>query len=162
MLRTRKEVAKTAVAPLTIVVGVLIYSLSSPQNYSSTGFLFFYPLYSDFTIMCLYTTGTWMFLYIISWIMQVIANKKFNDYAYRVLSGSSLYAYLSHYFFILVIAVTIIRPLSIPFVPALFIEFILVNAVVLLTYMFFLFIYDLIVPPTETTEVPNEQNEEER
>jgi hypothetical protein len=148
-------------APFAIVVGVLIYSLSSPQNYSSTGFLFFYPLYSDFTIMCLYTTGTWMFLYIISWIMQVIANKKFNDYAYRVLSGSSLYAYLSHYFFILVIAVTIIRPLSIPFVPALFIEFILVNAVVLLSYMLFLLIYDLIVPPKES-EAPNAENEEER
>ena len=97
--------------------------------------------------MSLYTTGTWMFVYMISWVMQHIANKKFDDYWYRVLSGSSLYAYLSHYFFILVIAVTIVRPFSIPFVPALFIEFILVNIVVIGSYMLFLLAYDLIWPP---------------
>jgi hypothetical protein len=147
MLRTRKELSKTAVAPLTIFAAALIYALSSPQNYSNTGFLFFYPLFGDFTIMSLYTTGTWMFVFMISWVMHDLANKKFNDYAYRVLSGSSLYAYLSHYFFILVIAVTIIRPLGIPFVPAIFIEFILVNVVVFGSYMLFLLIYDLIVPP---------------
>lgn len=147
MLRTRRELSKTSLAPAMIIIGTLIYALSSPQNYSNTGFLFFYPLFSDFTIMSFYTTGTWMFVYIISWVMHLVANKKFNDYAYRVLSGSSLYAYLSHYFFILVVAVTIIRPLGIPFVPALFIEFILVNAVVLGSYMLFLLFYDLIWPP---------------
>jgi hypothetical protein len=94
--------------------------------------------------------------------MQHVANKKFNDYAYRVLTGSSLYAYLSHYFFILVIAVTIIRPLGIPFVPALFIEFILVNVVVLGSYMLFLLAYDLIVPPKPESSANDAGNEEER
>jgi len=50
MLRTRKQVANTAVAPFYILFAILLYSLSSPQNYSDTGFLFFYPLYSDYTI----------------------------------------------------------------------------------------------------------------
>jgi len=50
MLRTRKTVANTAASPFYIVFAILLYSLSSPQNYSDTGFLFFYPLYSDYTI----------------------------------------------------------------------------------------------------------------
>lgn len=86
-------------------------------------------------------------MYGITWVMELVANKKFNDYAYRVLAGSSMYAYLSHYLFILVVAVTIIRPLGIPFVPALFIEIILVNAVILGSYMLFLLIYDLFATP---------------
>lgn len=50
MLRTRNQVANTAVAPFYVLFAILLYSLSSPQNYSDTGFLFFYPLYSDYTI----------------------------------------------------------------------------------------------------------------
>ena len=50
MQRTRSKVAATAWTPFFIVVAILLYSLSSPQNYSQTGFLFFYPLYSDYTI----------------------------------------------------------------------------------------------------------------
>lgn len=50
MMRTRNKYAKTVWAPFMIVLGVLFYALSSPTNYSQTGFLFFYPLYSDYTI----------------------------------------------------------------------------------------------------------------
>ena len=37
-------------APLTVLAAILLYALSSPQNYTQVGFLFFYPLYSDYTI----------------------------------------------------------------------------------------------------------------
>jgi hypothetical protein len=42
--------------------------------------------------------------------MAEIANEKFNDTVYNFVSGASLYAYVSHYFFIVIIAVGIIRP----------------------------------------------------
>lgn len=97
-------------APLTVLAAILLYSLTSAQNYTQVGFLFFYPLYNDYTIQCLYTTGTWVWLYFITWTMQHIANKKFNDNAYKYAAGSALYAYVSHYFFITVWGVYIIRP----------------------------------------------------
>jgi len=101
---------KTAWTPILILLAIFAYAITSPQNYTEVGFLFFYPLYTDFTIQSLYTTGTWLWVYSLTWLMQYMANKKFNDTAYKYLTGSSLYAYVSHYLFIIVIANTIIRP----------------------------------------------------
>lgn len=69
MMRTRNQLGKTVWAPFTVVAAIFLYALSSPQNYQQTGFLFFYPLYSDYTIQCLYTTGTWMWVFFIAWGM---------------------------------------------------------------------------------------------
>lgn len=110
MMRTRNSMGKMTWAPLTVLGAILFYSLSSAQNYTQVGFLFMYPLYNDYTVQCLYTTGTWMWLYFITWTMQYIANKKFNDNLYKYVAGCALYAYVSHYFFIIVWAVFIIRP----------------------------------------------------
>ena len=146
MMRTRNKMAKTVWAPLLVLTCIFLYALSSPMNYSQTGFLFFYPLYSDYTIQCLYTTGTWMWIFLISWTLHAVANKKFNETAYKLLAGSSLYAYLSHYFFIIAIAVLVIRPYKMTFVPALITEIILTNLCILITYLIFSFLYDLVVP----------------
>lgn len=79
--------------------------------------------------------------------MQAFANKKFNDTAYKLLTGSSLYAYVSHYFFIILISVFITRPYKLGFISALFLNIILTNAIILLSYAFFAWIWDLIFPP---------------
>uniref|UniRef100_A0A7S3FUF9 Acyltransferase 3 domain-containing protein n=1 Tax=Strombidium rassoulzadegani TaxID=1082188 RepID=A0A7S3FUF9_9SPIT len=163
MMRTRNEMAKTVWAPVMVLLGILLYALSSPQNYSQTGFLFFYPLYSDYTIQCLYTSGTWMWIYFIAWTMHHIANKKFNEATYRLLTGSSLYAYLSHYFFIILIAVVILRPYKIDFVPALAIEMVLTNFLILVTYLIFNFFYELVIPPKKRDQkTPMQEQEEQR
>lgn len=88
-----------------------------------------------------------MWLYFITWSMHYVANKKFNDNAYKYVAGSALYAYISHYFFIVLWAVTIIRPYQITFIPALFIDFILTDSAIIITYVLFVFIYELIFPP---------------
>lgn len=147
MLRSRNSVGKTVWVPFCIVLGILLYAISSPMNYTQTGFLFFYPLYSDYTIQCLYTTGTWTWIFFVAWTMQAIADKKFSDGMYKLLAGSSLYAYLSHYFFIIMIAIFVIRPYKITFIPALGLEILLTNMCILLSYVFFTFVYELIFPP---------------
>lgn len=80
-------------------------------------------------------------------MMHAFANKKFNETTYNLVTGSSMYAYVSHYFFIIMIAVLIIRPYKITFLPALFLNIFLTNGIILVSYMFFVFIYELIVPP---------------
>jgi hypothetical protein len=152
MQRTRSYLGKTPLAPIAVVLAILVYSLSSPQNYTNTGFLFFYPLYADYSIMCLYTSGTWLWVYAISWAMAWIANKKFNEYTYRILTASSLYAYLSHYLYIILIAVTIIRPYQLTFVPGLIIEFVLVNVIIIASYVLFDWLWYLIFP--KKTAIP--------
>jgi hypothetical protein len=75
MLRTRSYLADTVATPIAVLAFIFLYSLSSPQNYSETGFLFFYPLYGDWTVQCLYTSGTWMWVFTICWLMHAFANK---------------------------------------------------------------------------------------
>ena len=147
MMRTRKSLGNTVLAPACVVLFLFLYAVSSPMNYTQTGFLFFYPLYTDYTIQCLYTTGTWAWVYLVTWMMHAFANKEFNKTTYKLVTGSSMYAYVSHYFFIIMIAVLIIRPYKISFLPALFINIFLTNGIILLSYMFMNFIYELIVPP---------------
>jgi len=91
-----------------------------------------------------------------------MANKKFNDTAYKYMAGSSLYAYLSHYFFIILIAVMIVRPYKITFIPALFVEIILTNLCILVTYTIFDYVYTLVVPPKKAPAKEGEKSEEER
>jgi hypothetical protein len=147
MMRQRNKTSKTVWAPLMVLAAILLYALSSPMNYTQTGFLFFYPLYSDYTIQCLYTSGTWMWVYIVAWMMHSVANKKFNETLYKLLTGSSLYAYLSHYLFIILIAVGIVRPYKIDFIPALIIEVLLTNLAILISYSILNFFYELAFPP---------------
>lgn len=105
-----------------------------------------------------------MWIYFLTWTLHHIANKKFSDRAYNLLAGSSLYAYLSHYFFIILIAVMIIRPNKISFIPALGIEIVLTNALILVTYLIFTFFYELVVPPKkkEPATLQDRAEEEER
>jgi hypothetical protein len=153
MVKKRNELGETVLAPLSIVFFLFMYSITSPMVYHQIGHLFFYPLYSSFGLRCLYTTGTWLWVYTIIWIMAHIANDKFNDKVYDLVCGSSLYAYVSHYFFILIISVMIIRPYKMTFIPALFIMLFGTFFLIFATYIPLNFIYELIVPPKQTKKL---------
>lgn len=84
--------------------------------------------------------------------MHYVANKKFNDNVYKYVAGSALYAYVSHYFFIVLWAVFIIRPYQISFIPALFIDFFLTDAVIIATYVIFVLLWELAFPPKSKEE----------
>lgn len=153
MLKKRGEMAETALAPVAVVGFLLMYSITSPMVYSNMGHLFFYPLYSSYPLQCLYTTGTWIWLYFVIWMMAKVGNDKFNDTVYNYVCGSSLYAYVSHYFFILILSVGIIRPYKLGFIPAFFIMFFGTEFLIFATYVPLNFIYELIVPPKPTKKM---------
>jgi hypothetical protein len=153
MLKKRGEMAETVWAPIAVVGFLLVYSITSPMVYANMGHLFFYPLYGVYSLQCIYTTGTWLWLYTIVWIMAKIANDKFNPTIYNILCGSSLYAYVSHYFWILILSVGIIRPYKIGFVGAFCIMFFGTEFIIFATYIPLNFIYELIVPPKPTKKM---------
>jgi len=153
MLKVRGELGDTALAPVVVVFAVLTYSITSPTVYSNMGHLFFYPLYSTYGLQCLYTTGTWCWMYFIIWMMAKIGNDKFNDTIYNYVCGASLYAYVSHYFFILILSVMIVRPYKITFIPALFIMLSGTFLLIFLTYWPLNFLYESISPPRETKKM---------
>lgn len=162
MIKKRGELSESMITPVAIVGGLLFYSITSPMVYSNMGHLFFYPLYSNYSLQCLYTSGTWMWLYSIIWMMALVGNDKFNDTAYNLICGSSLYAYVSHYFFILILSVMIIRPYKIDFIPAFFIMLFGTEFLIFATYIPLNYLYELCVPPKTTVKKDfNEQAEQE-
>jgi hypothetical protein len=92
--------------------------------------------------------------------MQLIGNQKFNLIIYKYFVGNALYAYVCHYLIIIMIAVLIIRPYGIGFVPALFIEVLLTNAIITFTYAIFLLSWECIFPPKD--EVPEDKSAGEK
>ena len=108
-IRTRSVLANTIVAPLSVGGFYILMSMTSPMNHSDTGFLFYYPIYFGYLYQSFYVVGTWQWVYVLVWIMKEIANQKFKGY--DLIVGSSMWAYMSHYFFIVIAANYIVRPL---------------------------------------------------
>lgn len=94
-------------------------SMTSPTNHSDTGFLFYYPIYFRFEYQSLYTVGTWQWIYVFVWLMKEHSNSKFNETMYSLLVESSMWAYISHYFFIVLAANYIVRPMEMTYLSAI-------------------------------------------
>lgn len=58
-----------------------------------------------------------------------------------------MYAYVSHYFFIMLIAFTIMRPYHITFIPGIFIMFFGTYLLIYLSYTFIELTVGLFIPP---------------
>lgn len=160
MVKIRRECGDTVLAPLMIGVGLFLYAICSPMNYGGLGQLFFYPLYDDYWLQCLYTTGTWLFVFTIVWIMALIGNDKFNETFYKYFTGAALYAYLSHYCFIILLSVLIVRPYKLTFPEAFCLMFFGTFLIIFLTYWPLNALYELVFPPKETKAMDLEDEEE--
>jgi len=131
------------------------------MNYSNMGHLFFYPLYTDYWLKCLYTSGTWIWVYAIIWTMAWMANDKYNDTIFKYVTGSSMFAYLSHYFYILLISVLIVRPNKMTFIPACALMFFGCQLMIFCTYVPLNFLYELAFPPKEFKKMDTNMDDEE-
>ena len=152
MIKKRGELSESMMAPFAIVGFLFVYAITCPTNYSDMGHLFFYPLYTDFTLQVFYVLGTWAWLTAIIWSMAYFANDKFNDTFYKYFTGSAMYAYVSHYFFILVIGVFIVRPYKIGFIGAFFLMFFGTFLAIYATYIPLNMLWELCFPEKETVK----------
>jgi hypothetical protein len=98
----------------------------------------------------MYTTGTWVFVFSIVWIMALIGNDKFNETFYKYFTGAALYAYLSHYFWIILLSVMVVRPYKMNFPEAFCIMFFGTFVLIFITYWPLNWLYELVFPPKET------------
>jgi hypothetical protein len=97
--------------------------------------------------------------------MAECCNYEYNAVVYNFVTGCSLYAYLSHYFFIVVIVVTLVRPNKIGFLGAFFLVFFGTLFLIIATYIPLNFLYELVFPTKPKQkfdlDVQSEQAEEE-
>ena len=160
MVKIRKELGDTVCAPALVGISLFLYAICSRMNYGGLGQLFYYPLYDDYWLQCLYTTGTWVFVFTIVWITAHIANDKFNETFFKYFTGAALYSYLSHYFFIILLSVMIVRPYKLGFPEAFCIMFFGCFFLIFITYWPLNALYELIFPPQETKAMDLEEEGE--
>ena len=134
-LQYRNELAQTVLTPISIGMFYVLNGLTSPTNHSDTGFLFLYPLYFKWEYQSLYVIGTFQWVYVIVWIMKEISNEKFNEVFYDLASGSSLWAYISHYFFIVLSGNYIIRPFNLSYPQGVIANLIFTEISIIVTYI---------------------------
>ena len=109
-------------------------ALNSPTVYRSEGFLFFYPLYIPWWLQCFHTAGSFYLVYFLTWYMKVISNDKFNNAVYNVVVGGSMWAYLSHYLWIVIAVAIFVRPYKLDFSAAAPICFIFTEIFIILSH----------------------------
>ena len=76
-----------------------------------------------YTLMCFHVCGTYLWLYAVTWYMEMVGNKVFNKKIYQIVCDSALWTYVTHYFFIAIIAYWITTPLGFSQPWALFVLF---------------------------------------
>lgn len=109
MASAKGKLMQTAFAPFTLLLFLATYSVTQPSN-SDPGQLWYYPLMKTYTLMCFHVTGTYLWLYSITWYMEIVANKKFNEKVYAIVCDSALWTYVTHYFWITLLAFWITMP----------------------------------------------------
>lgn len=82
-----------------------------------------------------YTIGSWNWIYVNIWIAIALMNKKFNEYGYKLLNGSSMWAYVSHYLIIVMVEKWVVRPNGMTFVPAFMTAFALTEVGIIASYL---------------------------
>lgn len=110
--------SKTALMPFMFMLWGLNASVFSPLAYKDENFLFFYPLYNPTWMQSLYTSGSFYIVYLLVWYARKILNHKFNETAYNVFVAGSMWAYLTHYFWIIVCVTYVVRPYKLDFAQA--------------------------------------------
>lgn len=94
--------------PLLILVGLAGYSICMPISLRGQGNIFAYPMYSDQVSLDLFTTGTWLGVFVVASIARNTLNKEFDATAFKWIAGKGLnlsfYTYLSHMPFVLISA----------------------------------------------------------
>jgi hypothetical protein len=68
--------------------------------------------------------------------MKEIANKKFNDFAYNTIVGSSMWAYITHYLFIVLSANYIVRTFNFSYYFALFTNVLFTEICIFITFIY--------------------------
>jgi len=79
---------------------------------------------------------------------------------YKFVSGCSLYAYLSHYFFIVVLVVAFVRPNKMGFIPAFFLVFFGTFLLIIASYIPIALLLELCFPEAETKPAAAMQDDE--
>mmetsp|Transcript_8505 Transcript_8505/g.14316 ORF Transcript_8505/g.14316 Transcript_8505/m.14316 type:complete len:231 (-) Transcript_8505:35-727(-) len=137
------QLGRTPLAPLFFFVFAFTAAMTEPVVYNAPGDLYFYPLYETFFLQCCFTIGSYFWVYFLSWLMKWIGNEKFGEKVYGFIGGSSLWAYCTHYLWIVLSSYYIIRPNNIPYTHAVVINFFVAEACIAISFLLSMLLFGL-------------------
>ena len=132
--------------PCTLLLWGLNQALFSPMVYHNEGFLFFYPLYTPKWLQCCYTAGSFYLVFFQCWMGKTLYNHKFNHTFYKVFVGGSMWAYLSHYLWIIIAVDVFVRPNKFDFAIAAPITLVGCELMILMSHFVLVIIDDCCFP----------------
>lgn len=147
ILKQRGQIMNSIAAPFLFVGVVFLAILCMPSNYTGTGSIFNYPLYSDHQIQSLYTTGTWLWIYGLIWLGEVTINDTFHEPTYDFIMNCSMYGYLSHYLWIALISAFVVAPTGMSYPAAVITEFVGTISLIAITHVAIEKVSGLCCPP---------------
>lgn len=118
-IKSRAEWAQTVLAPACLIIYSLVISITSPSVTKGADYLFFYPLYEPKWLMNTYTIGSYFNVFFLSWWCKDNANLIYSQYWYDMVVGTSTWAYLSHYLWLVVTVYFLTRPFEFGFVSSI-------------------------------------------
>lgn len=104
------KVMKSSIYPFMVVGSIATYGLFIPGSTTLPGRVFNYPRYSDFLMQSVYVTGTWHFIYVLTWMMRKESNSIRNKKLFSFFTVGSLFVYLCHDLWITIIMTCIVHP----------------------------------------------------
>lgn len=100
-----------------------VVAVTMPTVTQNEGFLWFYPMYYPFWLQSFYVIGGWYWVYVICFYNSIWTNKKWNEAVFNWVNEVSLWGYLSHYLWIVLVVVCIVRPLNLSLGEAIVLNF---------------------------------------
>ena len=134
MIKTRDNILNSLASLFVMGWLVAMIAWTSPTVTQNEAFIFFYPLYEPTWVQNNYVLGSFFWVYFYSWLALAYLNAEYDVFWYKFINGSSMWAYLSHYMWIVIVCQIFVRPFNMDFGPAAIINLVVSEALILASY----------------------------
>lgn len=125
---------ESILGPFLCMASACVVAVTAPTVTQNEGFLWYYPLYHAKFMQHIFTFGGWYWVYYYCFLCSSLINKKYNDEIFNWINGVSLWGYVSHYMWLVLVVAYIIKPFKISLGWAIFLNFFITLFFINLSY----------------------------
>jgi hypothetical protein len=105
------------------------------------GYMFYFPLYNNLLLRSLYLAGSFYWVFLLDFIGEFLCNsdEAAKSILYKVVVDPSMWAYLSHYLWVVIICVYIVKPSEMGLFSSLLVLLLLTHLFILASYVILTF-----------------------
>ena len=121
--------------PFIVNIIAITVAVTIPTVTENEGFLWFFPLYQPTWLQNVFTIGSFYWVYFYSWLTHGELTSKYNEKVYDFVIGSSMWGYLSHYMWIVLVVQALVRPFKLSLFPAILVNYVFGQLLICLSYI---------------------------